>query len=290
MTDRRPTRTGTAAQKGGLGNVVEAARVRPYRTVKERIARGLAWRESAPIEGHAVYGINRRRRSPVGILQAQDDARVKELVPIRYGRMSASAFKFYRGSAAIMAYDLSSQKWTPGHTQICGDAHLSNFGVFASPERDLVFDVNDFDETLPGPFEWDVKRLVASFVLAARDRGFKRKDARVAVREALQAYTRTIAELARMGTLDIWYTKIDEQTLLSAIADMGKDNTIHEIGKDQGKVGGKVKDKALKTATKTATTNFEAARRKTSMKAEKKLTEVVDGQHQFRDEPPLLSR
>ena len=274
MTERRPARK----RSGGASSLVRAgatARAHPYRTLEERVARGLAWREAAPIEGHAVYTINRRRKSPVGILRAQDDARVKELVPIRYGRMSASAFSFYRGSAAIMAYDLASQKWTPGHTQICGDAHLSNFGVFASPERDLVFDVNDFDETLPGPFEWDIKRLVASFVLAARDRGFKRKEARTAAREVLKAYRNTIAELAQMGTLDVWYTKIDEQMLLTAI---------HQMGKQQGK------DKALKSATKTATTNFNAARRKTSMKAEKKLTEVVDGRRQFREEPPLLSR
>jgi uncharacterized protein (DUF2252 family) len=184
-----------------------------------------------------------------------------------------------------MAYDLSSQQWTPGHTQICGDAHLSNFGVFASPERDLVFDVNDFDETLPGPFEWDVKRLVASFVLAARDRGFRRKEARVAVREGLQAYRRVIAELAQMGTLDIWYTKIDEQMLLSAVAQMGRGQ-----GKDPAKAKAKAEAKALKAATEKAATNFDAARRKTSMKAARKLTEVVDGHHQFREEPPLLSR
>jgi len=277
MTERRPARKRVPAGARGPDKLDEAARAHPYRTVEERVARGLAWRETAPIEGHAVYGITRRRKSPVGILRAQDDARVKDLVPIRYGRMSASAFKFYRGSAAIMAYDLASQKWTPGHTQICGDAHLSNFGVFASPERDLVFDVNDFDETLPGPFEWDVKRLVASFVLAARDRGFKRKEARVAVREALQAYRRVIAELAQMGTLDIWYTKIDEQLLLNAVSEMGKDL-------------GKGKAKALKSATEKAATNFDAARRKTSMKAARQLTEVVDGHYQFREEPPLLSR
>jgi uncharacterized protein (DUF2252 family) len=229
----------------------------------------------APIEGHAKYAINRRRKDPVGILRAQDDARVQDLVPIRYGRMSASAFAFYRGSAAIMAYDLSSQKWTPGHTQVCGDAHLSNFGVFGSPERDLVFDVNDFDETLPGPFEWDVKRLVASFVLAARDRGFKRKEARTAVAAALQAYRAAITELAQLGTLDVWYTRIDERMLLDAIAQMGS---------QQGKA------KGLKRATKSATASFDAARRKTSMKAAQKLTEVVDGHHQFREDPPLLSR
>ena len=275
MTEQRPARKRALGGASGLDKAGATARAHPYRTVEERVARGLAWRETAPIEGHGVYAINRRRRSPVGILRSQDDARVKELVPIRYGRMSASPFSFYRGSAAIMAYDLSSQRWTPGHTQICGDAHLSNFGVFASPERDLVFDVNDFDETLPGPFEWDIKRLVASFILAARDRGFKRKEARTAVREVLTAYRSTIAELAQMGTLDVWYTKIDEQMLLTAI---------HQMGKQQGK------DKALKSATKTATTNFDAARRKTSMKAEKKLTEVVDGRRQFREEPPLLSR
>ena len=288
MTEQTST-TRAPAGTQGLDELGETTRAHPYRTVGERVARGLAWREIAPIEGHAVYGINRRRKGPVGILRAQDDARVKELVPIRYGRMSASAFKFYRGSAAIMAYDLASQKWTPGHTQICGDAHLSNFGVFASPERDLVFDVNDFDETLPGPFEWDVKRLVASFVLAARDRGFKRKEARVAVREALQAYTKAIAELAQMGTLDIWYTKIDEQMLLESIQEMGKAKAT-QPGKDQGKVDGKVRANAVKSATKKATTNFDAARRKTSMKAASKLTEFVDGQHQFREEPPLLSR
>ena len=277
MTARRPARERSPAGAPGLDKLDETSRAHPYRTLEERVARGLAWRETAPMEGHAVYAINRRRKSPVRILRAQDDARVKELVPIRYGRMSESAFNFYRGSAAIMAYDLSSQTWTPGHTQICGDAHLSNFGVFASPERDLVFDVNDFDETLPGPFEWDVKRLAVSFVLAARDRGFKRKEARIAVREALQTYTKTIAELAQMGTLDIWYTKIDEQMLLNAVTEMGKDE-------------GKAKSKALKSATKKATTNFDKARRKTSMKAEEKLTEVVDGHHQFREEPPLLSR
>ena len=167
-----------------------------------------------------AYDIDRRRTDPVAILRAQDDARVQDLVPIRYGRMSASAFAFYRGSAAIMAYDLSSQNRTPGHTQFCGDAHLSNFGVFGAPERDLVFDVNDFDETLPGPFEWDVKRLAASFILASRDRGFKRKEARIAVRSALQGYRDTIARLAQMGTLDVWYLRVDAQMVLDAVNQM----------------------------------------------------------------------
>jgi len=249
-----------------------AGREHPYRTVEERVARGLAWRETAPLEGQATYQIDRKRKNPVEILRAQDDARVQDLVPIRYGRMSASTFAFYRGSAAVMAYDLASQPWTPGRTQLCGDAHLSNFGVFASPERDLVFDVNDFDETLPGPFEWDVKRLVASLVLAGRDRGFKPKDGKRAVREALKAYRAAIADLVKVGTLEVWYTRIDEQMLLEAISEMTKDK---DVPKD---------------ATKKAQATFDAARRRTSMRAAKKLTEVVDGHQQFRDDPPLLSR
>ncbi len=224
------------------------------------------------MEGHASYAITRRRKDPVGILRAQDGTRVTDLVPIRYGRMSASAFAFYRGSAAIMAYDLASQAWTPGKTQICGDAHLSNFGVFASPERDMVFDLNDFDETLPGPFEWDVKRLVVSFVLAARDRGFKRKEARTAVREALTSYRTAIAELAQIGTLDVWYTRIDEPALMQAVQSMAVDKKVH------------------KAATKRIEANFDKARRKTSLRAAERLTETVDGRPQFREQPPLLSR
>ena len=274
LTAKRTTAKRAPAKKAAprLGRSDGSGRAHPYRTVEERVARGLAWRETAPIEGHADYDAGRRRKNPVQILRAQDDARVQDLVPIRYGRMSASAFAFYRGSAAIMAYDLSSQPWTPGRTQICGDAHLSNFGVFGSPERDLVFDLNDFDETLPGPFEWDVKRLVASLVLAARDRGFKRKEGRRAVQEALQAYRAAIAGLAQMGTLDIWYQRIDEQMLLAAISDMAKDKGVP------------------KTVAQRAQAGFDAARKKTSMRAAKKLTEVVDGHQQFRDDPPLLSR
>jgi uncharacterized protein (DUF2252 family) len=268
-TQRAPARKVTPKASP---RIAAPARTHPYRTLEERVARGLAWREAAPLEGHAQYRPNRRRSSPIGILRGQDDARVQELIPIRYGRMSASAFAFYRGSAAIMAYDLSSQAWTPGRTQICGDAHLSNFGVFGSPERDLVFDLNDFDETLPGPFEWDVKRLVASFVLAARDRGFKRKEARLAVRAALLGYRTAIADLAQMTTLDVWYTRIDEQMILDAVTEMGKQQQPPK-GAEQRLLG-----------------SFEAARRKTSMRAAQKLTEVVDGHHRFREDPPLLSR
>ena len=271
------TRRRAAAKRPGAAN--GAGPAHPYRTVEQRIERGWAWREATPIESHAEYDINRARTNPVEILRAQDDARVQDLIPIRYGRMSASAFAFYRGSAAIMAYDLSSQRRTPGHTQICGDAHLSNFGVYGSPERDLVFDVNDFDETLPGPFEWDVKRLAASFILAARDRGFKRKEARIAVRAALQGYRDTIARLAQMGTLDTWYLRIDAQMVLDAINQMST-----------SKSAPKKTVRKAKQTSKAVEAGFDAARRKTSMKAARKLTETVDGHQRFRDDPPLLSR
>jgi uncharacterized protein (DUF2252 family) len=274
-----PTRRRAPAEPPGATS--GGAPAHPYRTVEERIERGWGWREATPIESHAEYEINRARTNPVDILRAQDDARVQDLIPIRYGRMSASAFAFYRGSAAIMAYDLSSQRRTPGHTQICGDAHLSNFGVYGSPERDLVFDVNDFDETLPGPFEWDVKRLAASFVLAARDRGFKRKEARIAVRAALQGYRDTIARLAQMGTLEIWYLRVDAQMVLDAINQM---STSKNAPKKTAKTA-----KTSKMA-KAAAAGFDAARRKTSMKAARKLTEIVDGHPRFVDDPPLLSR
>ncbi len=149
------------------------------------------------------------RPDPVGILEEQDATRVPELVPIRHGRMIVSPFTFYRGGAAIMAWDLSRTPTTGLRVQCCGDAHLSNFGVFAAPDRRMVFDLNDFDETLPAPFEWDVKRLVASFVVAARDNGHRPKKQRAAARAAAAAYRTTMAKAATMRFLDVWYTRID---------------------------------------------------------------------------------
>ena len=164
------------------------------KAIEERLAEGRAERRSVPLEAHAEWAAPDDRPDPVGILEAQDATRVPELVPIRHGRMIVSPFTFYRGSAAIMAWDLSRTPTTGLRVQCCGDAHLSNFGVFAAPDRKIVFDLNDFDETLPAPFEWDVKRLVASIVVAARGNGHRRKEQAAAARATATSYRTTMAK------------------------------------------------------------------------------------------------
>ncbi|HEY2542784.1 MAG TPA: DUF2252 domain-containing protein [Gaiellaceae bacterium] len=158
-----------------------------------------------------------RDRDPLAILGAQDATRVSELVPIRYGRMLASPFAFFRGAAAVMAHDLAEPKSTGLRAQLCGDAHLLNFGGFGSPERDLVFDLNDFDETCPGPFEWDVKRFAASIEIAGRDRGFSRSDRGNVVRAGARAYREAMRDFAAMGDLDVWYARLDASEMLAVL-------------------------------------------------------------------------
>jgi uncharacterized protein (DUF2252 family) len=270
--------TGTATRRTTPRTPVEIAsthRRHKYRTLDERIARGLQWRDAAPLNDQDRFEPSASRPSALGMLRAQDDDRVADLIPIRYGRMSASPFAFYRGSATVMAYDLAQEPSTPGRTQICGDAHLSNFGFFASPERDLVFDVNDFDETLPGPFEWDVKRLTASVVLAARSQGFTRKQAKAAAIEAGEGYRSVIQQLAASRTLDVWYTKVDADLIRSGVM---------RLAKAQGD------KKFAKRAGTRLDETFAKARGKTSIRAADKLTSVVDGKRQFREQPPLLQR
>src|SRR3954469_23540753 len=188
------------------------------KAVETRMAEGRAERESVPLEAHAEWAASDGRPDPIGILEDQNATRVPELVPIRHGRMSVSPFTFYRGGAAIMASDLSQTTSTGLRVQCCGDAHLSNCGVFAAPDRRLVFDLNDFDETLPAPFEWDLKRLVASFVVAARDNGHRRKEQRAAARVAAAAYRTTIARAAAMRFLEVWYARIDAEDFLAELA------------------------------------------------------------------------
>ena len=188
------------------------------KAIEERLAEGRAERESVPLEAHGEWATPDDRPDPVGILEKQDATRVPELVPIRHGRMIVSPFTFYRGSAAIMACDLSRTSTTGLRVQCCGDAHLSNFGMFAAPDREVVFDLNDFDETLPAPFEWDVKRLVASFVVAARGNGHRRKEQRAAARAAAEAYRTTMAKAATMRFLDVWYTRFDADKLIARSA------------------------------------------------------------------------
>ena len=188
------------------------------RVTEERMAEGRARREAVPLEAHEAWAAPDDRPDPVGILEAQDATRVPELVPIRHGRMIVSPFTFYRGGAAIMAWDLSATPATGLRVQCCGDAHLSNFGVFAAPDRQLVFDLNDFDETLPAPFEWDVKRLVASLAVAARGNGDRPKEQRAAARAAAAAYRTTMAKAARMRFLDVWYARLDADDVITELA------------------------------------------------------------------------
>ena len=238
-------------------------------TVAERAARGKAARADVPRVSHADWEAPPHRPDPVELLMEQAQTRVSELVPIRHGRMLVSPFTFYRGAAYLMASDLSGGPRTGLHTQLCGDAHLSNFGGFAAPDRRMVFSLNDFDETLPGPFEWDVKRLVASFAVAGRDRGFDEKQRTEINREAVRSYRENVRTFAAMRNLDIWYTRLDVEELM--------ENLRSEAA-----------SKGAKAAEKRGEANLAKARTKDSMKAFKKLTEIVDGEPRIRADPPLI--
>jgi uncharacterized protein (DUF2252 family) len=182
--------------------------------LEERVARGRAARRTAPRSAHGTWQPAADRPDPIALLQDQAKTRVPELVPIRYGRMLVSPGTFFRGGALIMASDLAATPRSGITVQLCGDAHLSNFGLFASPERQLMFDINDFDETLPGPWEWDVKRLAASFEIAGRDLGFATDDRRAIVVAGVDEYRKRMRHAAGMRTLDAWYEhmRIDEVT------------------------------------------------------------------------------
>src|SRR4249920_674116 len=203
---------GSAARVSGRGPARAAAVEQPSRA--DRVARGKDARAAAPLESHAEFS-PRAGRDPVGLLLGQAASRVPELVPIRHGRMLVSPFTFYRGAALPMAADLAATPACGLRVQLCGDAHLSNFGAFASPERRLVFDLNDFDETLPGPFEWDVKRLVASMAVAGRDNGLGRKKRRKVAVAAAAAYRTAMREFAATPILDVWYARFDVEDALA---------------------------------------------------------------------------
>src|SRR6201987_4905255 len=185
--------------------------------VDDRMAMGGQARERTPPTGHAGWVPAADRPDPVALLEEQNLTREKDLVPVRHGRMMVSPFTFYRGAAKIMAADLKDTPVAGLDAQLCGDAHLSNFGAFASPERRLLFDLNDFDEPLPGPFEYDVKRMAASFTIAARNNGFAKADTRAATLASVRAYREAMASFAQMGTMDIWYASLDEDELRASI-------------------------------------------------------------------------
>lgn len=226
-------------------------------------AQGKSARGSLPRSSHAELGPG--DRDPVAILSAQDESRVPELVPIRYARMLASAFTFYRGSAALMATDLAQTPTTALTAQLCGDAHLSNFGVFSAPDRRLVFDCNDFDETCPGPFEWDLKRLVASVAIAGRDNGFGEGKRRRATLATAAGYRQAMRAYAAMRNLDVWYSRIDVDPALEALRPQVDERRARRLDR-----------------------NLAKARSKDSLRALRKLTREEDGRLRIAGDPPLI--
>lgn len=239
----------------------------PHFTVAQRDAVGRSARQRVPRKRQAEWIAPADRPDPVALLLRQEESRVPGLLPLRHERMGASVFAFYRGSAIIMASDLASQPDSGLVVQLCGDAHMSNFGLYAAPDRVPVFDLNDFDETHPGPFEWDVKRLAASFVLASRDNGFTDDVGRAAAAASAEQYRVSMAEYAGMNELDIWYDRIDfEAGMRWAQANASGFNI-----------------KRMKDG-------FRRAQERTAWTAANKLTAIVDGKRRFLDQPPVLVR
>jgi uncharacterized protein (DUF2252 family) len=244
-----------------------AHRVSEGTTSKEHRAWGRAVRDEVPRESLGAWGPADDRPDPVALLLEQSAARVPELVPIRHGRMLVSPFTFYRGAALVMAADLARSPSSGIFVQACGDAHLSNFGMFATPERTLAFDVNDFDETHPAPFEWDVMRLVASIVVAADDNGFGRKVGRRLATHAASRYREQIRATSEMRFLDVWYSHVDARDRLES-----------------------VQATYTKAQQKRVAKGMKKARRKTNVGALDRLAEHVDGKWQIRQDPPLIVR
>ncbi|WP_371548601.1 DUF2252 domain-containing protein [Streptomyces sp. NBC_00554] len=249
-------------------NATTAMRAALRGTPEERAALGKEARRRSPRSGHAEYKPSPDRPDPLAILEAQSAARLPELVPIRYGRMMEAPFRFYRGAAAIMASDLADSPASGLTAQLCGDAHMLNFRLLASPERQLMFDINDFDETLPGPWEWDVKRLSASLVIAGRANGFDDSERARIVSSTVRSYREAMIRFAGTGNLDVWYAKIDAD-LLESLAGGGLHGT--------------------KRGRENLTRAMEKARTRDSLQAFDKLTETVDGRPRIAADPPLLT-
>ena len=263
MADVQRAQSGAAASKRNGQRPTSKTISHP--TPAERAERGKAARATAPRSEQGEYQPATDRRDPVELLEEQAASRVPELVPIRYGRMLVSPFTFFRGAAYPMAADLAGAPRTGLQVQLCGDAHLSNFGAFAGPDRRLMFSINDFDETLPGPFEWDVKRLVASFAVAGRDRGFDAKQRRSINRAVTRSYREAIRGFAAMSNLDVWYSRIDVDEIAALAAR-------HETPKER----------------KRLERNVAKARSKDSLRAFSKLTTSVDGEPRIVSDPPLI--
>ena len=227
----------------------------------ERLRRGKALREKCPRSSLGVWKASGRDRDVIGLVKLSNRDRQQELVPVRHGRMLQSPFAFYRGTAFVQAHDLAGSPTSGIEVQLCGDAHLMNFGGFATPERNMIFGLNDFDETLPGPWEWDVKRLAASFVVAARYRGFKRADARDVVLECMRSYRRRLAEFSDLHALDVWYARITTEDVRRATPANLRVNVDRIARRGRGR---------------------------TSEAVFPKVTAIVDGKLRIRDDPPFV--
>jgi uncharacterized protein (DUF2252 family) len=257
------------------GRATSIKPIEPARRRKETVPRSEVWlarvaagkqaRVGAPLEDHAVFEPTELRADPVELLARQGPARVAELLPIRYGRMVSSPFAFYRGAALVMAADLATTPNSGQRVQLCGDAHLSNFGFYASPERHLVFDLNDFDETLPGPFEWDVKRLAASLEIAARSQSFRTKERRAIVVGAVRSYRESMRAFATMPNQAVWYARLDAEGFLARLRAVAPPERLRR-----------------------AEMLIASAKTKDSMQAFRKLTHEVDGQPRIISDPPLI--
>jgi uncharacterized protein (DUF2252 family) len=230
----------------------------------ERVAHGKAARRAVPRSSHAELVLG-RPRAPIELLVEQERTRVPELCPVRHARMAVSPFAFYRGAALIMASDLAHTPTSGLDAQICGDAHLANFGMFGTPERDLIFDLNDFDETLSGPWEWDLKRLAASIEIAGRSNGYGKQQRRDSVADTVRCYRQTMVELAQHGNLDVWYARLDTTS-----------------------VGAELRKLATKRQRKTAGKLVAKAKLQDSTRALGKLTELRDGERHIISQPPLI--
>ncbi|WIG59204.1 MAG: hypothetical protein OJF49_001951 [Ktedonobacterales bacterium] len=244
----------------------------PHAVIVERRAYGVTRRNDAPRSSHALWTPSPDRPDPISLLEASNRSRIHDLTPIRYGRMLASPFAFLRGSAIIMASDLSTTPNSGIHVQLTGDAHICNYGVFATPERKVVFGINDFDETLPGPWEWDLKRLAASIIVAGRENGFSNATCREAAELAVRTYRERMHEFSTMSHMEVWCFEIDVRQLFSSLMD--------EADMQRGK-------RAIK---KTDQRTVRQAERRTADRDLGKLAEVVNGQLRLKNNPPLLVR
>src|SRR5215813_754960 len=291
-------------------------------SIDERKVSGEEARARTPLSSHSKWRPATDRPDPVALLEAQNLTREPDLVPVRHGRMMVSPFTFYRGAAKIMAADLAETPVAGLEAQLCGDAHLSNFGAFASPERRLLFDLNDFDETLPGPLEFDVKRMAASFTIAGRNNGFAKADTRAATMASVRAYREAMAEFALMQTMEIWYASMGEDEVMASIRAMAAGTVKQEKAakrqektakrqetadkrakapKKQEKQAAKLEEadkllekadreqeKAARTAAKRAEKTVAKARTRDSLQALSKLGELVDGQYRIVSQPPIV--